>query len=83
MTCNSTAVYKSFVNENSFFQYMYFLRLVLATVKQRSRLVLKRWGKPPEKIRARTEVPREILAIWQTKKKTELVQSNCSQKHQI
>ena len=28
---------------------MYFLRLVLTTVKQISRLVLKRWRKPPEK----------------------------------
>ena len=49
-------------------QYMYFLRLVLATVKQRSRLVLKRWRKQPKKIRAHTEVPREILAFWQTKR---------------
>ena len=28
---------------------MYFHRLVLATVKQSSRVVLKRWRKPPEK----------------------------------
>ena len=49
-------------------QYMYFVRLVLATVKQKFRLVLKRWRKPPEKIRARIEVPREILAFWQTKR---------------
>ena len=49
-------------------QYMYFLVLVLATLKQRSLLLLKRWRKPPEKIRAHTEVPREILSFWQTKR---------------
>ena len=44
-------------------QYMYFLRLVLATIKQRSRLE-EMEKKPPEKIRARcTEVSREILAF--------------------
>ena len=56
---------------------MYFLTLVLATVKQRARLVWKRWRKPPEKIRTRTE-----NFSFLADKAINGVQSNYSQKHQ-